>query len=167
MDCRLFSSVSRHPTYPNSASFIGERGKKAGNKAGEGGKVVWDGDAKRHTLACSTSLYRSNIEVPFSLLSAYLNFILFLWQQIIGSLFIKEQISEYGTNNIYNADTFNEMTSTPNEASYLSGFSNGIYQGMVAGDPNAVWLMQGWLFRRIEFWKPPQVKAFLQGGVCS
>ena len=92
---------------------------------------------------------------------------LFLWQQIIGYLFIKEQISQYGTNNIYNTDTFNEMTSTPNEASYLSGFSNGIYQGMVAGDPNAVWLMQGWLFRRIEFWKPPQVKAFLQGGVCS
>lgn len=79
--------------------------------------------------------------MPFPHLSAYLNLILFLRQQAIGSLFIKEQISEFGTNNIYNADTLNEMTSTPNEASYLSGFSNGIYQGMVAGDPKAVWLM--------------------------
>ena len=72
-------------------------------------------------------------------------------------------MSEFGTNNIYNADAFNEMTPTSKKPSYLSGLSIAVYRAMVAGDPDAVWLMQGWLFRDTNFWKPPQVKALLQG----
>ena len=87
----------------------------------------------------------------------------FLLLQTIGALFIKEQISEFGTNNIYNADTFNEVTPRSKDISYLSGLSNAVYEAMVTGDPDAVWLMQGWLFQDTEFWKPPQIKALLQG----
>lgn len=87
-----------------------------------------------------------------------------LWLfQKIGGFFIKALISEFGTDHIYNADTFNEMTPRSNDTSYLSGASKAVYEGMLAGDPNATWLMQGWLFQDTSFWKPPQIKALLQG----
>ena len=72
-------------------------------------------------------------------------------------------ISEFGTDHIYNADTFNEMTPGSSEPSYLSSASKAVYDGMLAGDPKAIWLMQGWLFQDTGFWKPPQIKALLQG----
>lgn len=83
--------------------------------------------------------------------------------QQIGAAFIKEMISEFGTDHIYNADTFNEMTPRSSEPLYLSSASKAVYDGMLAGDPNATWLMQGWLFQDAGFWKPPQIKALLQG----
>lgn len=87
-----------------------------------------------------------------------------LWLfQKIGGFFIKALISEFGTDHIYNADTFNELTPRSNDTSYLSGASKAVYEGMLAGDPNATWLMQGWLFQDTSFWKPPQIKALLQG----
>ncbi|XP_031570381.1 alpha-N-acetylglucosaminidase-like [Actinia tenebrosa] len=82
----------------------------------------------------------------------------------IGESFIKEQILEYGTNHIYNADTFNEMTPKSSDPSYLSAASKGVYEGMTAGDPQAIWLMQGWLFQfDSKFWKAPQIKGLLDG----
>ena len=55
------------------------------------------------------------------------------------------------------------MTPRSSDTSYLSGASKAVYEGMLAGDPNATWLMQGWLFQDTNFWKPPQIKALLQG----
>ncbi|XP_068725603.1 alpha-N-acetylglucosaminidase-like [Montipora capricornis] len=81
----------------------------------------------------------------------------------IGRAFIREYIAEFGTNHIYNADTFNEMTPRSSDPSYLSNASKAVYEGMLAGDPDAIWLMQGWLFLDTGFWKPPQVKALLHG----
>ena len=83
--------------------------------------------------------------------------------QQIGRAFIREYIAEFGTNHIYNADTFNEMTPRSSDPSYLSNASKAVYEGMLAGDPDAIWLMQGWLFLDTGFWKPPQVKALLHG----
>lgn len=83
--------------------------------------------------------------------------------QQIGGAFIKALISAFGTDHIYNADTFNEMTPRSSEPSYLSSASKAVYDGMLAGDPKAIWLMQGWLFQETGFWKPPQIKALLQG----
>lgn len=72
-------------------------------------------------------------------------------------------MAEFGTDHIYNADTFNEMTPRSSDPSYLSSASKAVYEGMVAGDPDAIWLMQGWLFQDAQFWQPPQIKALLQG----
>lgn len=83
--------------------------------------------------------------------------------QQIGKAFITALISEFGTDHIYNADTFNEMTPRSSEPSYLSSASKAVYDGMLAGDLNATWLMQGWLFQDTGFWKQPQIKALLQG----
>ena len=78
-------------------------------------------------------------------------------------MFIQEQISAYnGTEHIYNADSFNEMTPPSSEPSYLSASSKAVFDAMLAGDKDTIWLMQGWLFQS-GWWKPPQIKALLHG----
>ncbi|CAH1772956.1 unnamed protein product [Owenia fusiformis] len=85
-----------------------------------------------------------------------------LFQQIGGD-FIKEYIKEFNyTSHIYNTDTFNEMTPKSSDPAYLSSTSKAVYDAMIAGDSQAIWLMQGWLFLS-GFWKPPQAKALLTG----
>ncbi|XP_039259362.2 alpha-N-acetylglucosaminidase-like [Styela clava] len=82
----------------------------------------------------------------------------------IGKMFIEEQIKEYnGTNHIYNADMFNEMTPRSSDTTYLSETSAAVFNAMKATDKDAIWLMQGWLFRNTAFWKPDQEKALLTG----
>ena len=81
----------------------------------------------------------------------------------IGRAFIEEQTSEFGTNHIYNTDTFNEMRPRSSDPAYLSSASKAVFDGMTAADSNATWLMQGWLFLDQSFWQPPQIKALLHG----
>lgn len=75
--------------------------------------------------------------------------------------FIKTMANEYGTDHIYNADTFNEMDPKSKDPSYLSAAGKGVYDGMVSADPQAVWLVQGWMFGHSSFWGPDQVKALV------
>ncbi|XP_063962640.1 alpha-N-acetylglucosaminidase-like [Lytechinus pictus] len=82
----------------------------------------------------------------------------------VGKAFIDAMSEEFnGTDHIYSADTFNENTPSSNDSAYLSAASRGVYQGIIEGDPQGVWLMQGWLFQRSEFWGPSQIKALLHG----
>lgn len=53
--------------------------------------------------------------------------------QMIGGLFLNKLIQEFGTDHVYNADTFNEMTPTSSDPSYLSAVSNAIFKSMVNG----------------------------------
>ncbi|KAB0397709.1 hypothetical protein E2I00_019158, partial [Balaenoptera physalus] len=81
---------------------------------------------------------------------------------IVGSLFLRELTKEFGTDHIYGADTFNEMQPPSSEPSYLAAATATVYQAMIAVDPDAVWLLQGWLFQhQREFWGPAQVGAVL------
>jgi alpha-N-acetylglucosaminidase len=81
---------------------------------------------------------------------------------LIGSLFLWELIKEFGTDHIYGADTFNEMQPLSSEPSYLTAATAAVYEAMITVDPDAVWLLQGWLFQhQPEFWGLPQVKAVL------
>nr|XP_056720613.1 alpha-N-acetylglucosaminidase [Euleptes europaea] len=84
--------------------------------------------------------------------------------QVIGTLFLKELIKEFGTDHVYSADTFNEMRPLSSEPTYLSKVSAAVFQSMAGADPRAVWLMQGWLFQhQPDFWQPAQVRALLRG----
>uniref|UniRef100_A0A674IH72 Alpha-N-acetylglucosaminidase n=2 Tax=Terrapene triunguis TaxID=2587831 RepID=A0A674IH72_9SAUR len=84
--------------------------------------------------------------------------------QVIGTLFLKELIREFGTDHIYNADTFNEMSPLSSDPAYLSGVSAAVFRSMTGADPDALWLMQGWLFQnQPDFWQPAQVRALLRG----
>ncbi len=82
-----------------------------------------------------------------------------LFEQI-GKAFIEEQTREFGTDHLYASDTFIEMSPPSNDPAFLSAMGRAVYGAMEAGDPEAVWVMQGWLFvNNPDFWKPPQAKA--------
>ncbi|XP_041938265.1 alpha-N-acetylglucosaminidase [Alosa sapidissima] len=82
----------------------------------------------------------------------------------IGGLFLSQMVEQFGTDHIYSADTFNEMTPSSSDPAYLSSVSHAVFNTMTSVDPQAVWLMQGWLFvSDTAFWRPAQVKALLHG----
>lgn len=80
----------------------------------------------------------------------------------IGKMFIQEQTALYGTDHFYSADTFNENTPPTDDSTYLAQMSAKVYSAMSDVDPDAVWVMQGWLFyHEREFWGEDQIKALL------
>ncbi|XP_057300094.1 alpha-N-acetylglucosaminidase-like isoform X2 [Hydractinia symbiolongicarpus] len=83
-----------------------------------------------------------------------------LFQQI-GSMFIKAQQEIYnGTDHIYNADVFNEMKPPKLTTDFMYKTSKSIFQSMLSGDPNAVWLMQTWMFCK-SYWTEDLIKSWL------
>ncbi|WP_268224095.1 alpha-N-acetylglucosaminidase [Sinomicrobium oceani] len=80
----------------------------------------------------------------------------------IGRTFLEKQAEIYGTDHLYTADTFNENEPPSDDPEYLGELSARIFEGMKAADPEAVWVMQGWLFySHRDFWKAPQIKGLL------
>lgn len=86
----------------------------------------------------------------------------------IGSMFIKEWEKEFGKNKFYLSDSFNEMTPPVPEDNpkkkhdMMAAYGHSIYQSIKAGDPDAVWVTQGWMFgNRYAFWNPETLQAFL------
>ena len=80
----------------------------------------------------------------------------------IGKMFIQEQTELYGTDHFYSADTFNENTPPTNDSTYLAQMSAKVYSAMQDVDPDAIWVMQGWLFyHERDFWGEPEIKALL------
>ena len=80
----------------------------------------------------------------------------------IGKLFLETQTEIYGTNHYYTADTFNENIPPTDDPEYLKGVSAKVYHSMSEVDPQAVWVMQGWMFyHERKFWHDPQIQALL------
>ncbi|CAH1159553.1 unnamed protein product [Phaedon cochleariae] len=80
----------------------------------------------------------------------------------IGKMFIEEQMAEFGTDHIYNCDSFNEVDPSTSDLSYLSNVGKSIYSAMTDADPKAIWIMQGWLFYSSEYWRDPEkVETFI------
>lgn len=81
----------------------------------------------------------------------------------IGKAFVQQQREEYGeVTHVYNCDTFNENEPPTNDPSYIASLGAAVYEAMEAGDDEAIWLMQGWLFSSdSSFWQPPQMQALL------
>ena len=81
---------------------------------------------------------------------------------VIGKKFTQELINTFGTDHYYSADTFNENTPPTNDSVYLNDISKKVYQSMASVDPQAVWVMQGWMFSYTpKYWQPTQIKALL------
>lgn len=81
---------------------------------------------------------------------------------VIGQMFMEEQTELYGTDHLYSADTFNENIPPTNDSLYLASMSEKVYKSMSEYDPEAVWIMQGWLFYYSgHFWKEPEIRALL------
>ena len=80
--------------------------------------------------------------------------------------FIEEQTQIYGSDHFYSADTFNENNPVSNEPDFLDSIGRTIYRSMAAADPEATWVMQGWMFvfnpDDPGFWQREQKKALLE-----
>ena len=85
----------------------------------------------------------------------------------IGAAFLTLQFEMFGEvakSHIYNCDTFNENKPASSDYDYLSGSSAAVYNSMIAADPDAVWLMQGWLFvNDRSFWTDENIQSYLAG----
>ena len=82
----------------------------------------------------------------------------------VQQLFLKEEIKDFGTDHIYGADPFNEVTPPSWEPAYLASVSKTIYGTMTAVDPKAAWLQMSWLFYIDRGkWTNERIKAFITG----
>ncbi|KAK3921345.1 Alpha-N-acetylglucosaminidase [Frankliniella fusca] len=70
-------------------------------------------------------------------------------------------IAEFGTDHIYNSDTFNEMQPADGRPEYLARVGRAVYDSLVDVDPEAVWMIQNWLFVHDAFWTEPRAAALL------
>jgi alpha-N-acetylglucosaminidase len=80
----------------------------------------------------------------------------------LGKLFIEEQTRQFGTDHLYAADTFIEMQPPSSDPKFLADMGRAVFEAMRAADPEAIWVLQGWLFvNNPSFWQPPQGRALL------
>lgn len=78
----------------------------------------------------------------------------------LGKLFVQEQTRLFGTDHLYAADTFIEMPPPNRDPAFLDAMGKAVYEAMHAADPEAVWVLQGWLFVNApDFWQPAQGRA--------
>jgi alpha-N-acetylglucosaminidase len=80
----------------------------------------------------------------------------------IQRLFLQEQTRLFGTDHIYGADPFNEVTPPSWEPSYLATVSRSIYHSMSEVDSSAKWLQMGWIFYyNRKNWTDLRIDSFL------
>ena len=83
----------------------------------------------------------------------------------VAKRFIELYNQEYGQQNYYLSDSFNEMlppVSKENRYEDLAQYGENIYQSIQQAAPGATWVMQGWMFGADEeFWDLPSIEAFL------
>jgi alpha-N-acetylglucosaminidase len=79
-----------------------------------------------------------------------------------ATAFLQEQQRLFGTDHLYAADTFIEMTPPSGDTNFLAATARAIYEGLAKTDPQAVWVLQGWtFFNQAQFWTQPRIAAFL------
>ncbi len=71
----------------------------------------------------------------------------------IQKRFLKEQAEMYGTDHLYAADPFNEITPPSWEPDYIASVAQMIAKGMEDADPKAVWYQMGWTFDFMPRWQ--------------
>ncbi len=86
----------------------------------------------------------------------------------IGKLFIEEWEKEFGKRKYYLSDSFNEMelpvdpNDKPAKLKILANYGESIYKSIIAGNPDAVWVTQGWTFGyQHHFWDKESMQALL------
>lgn len=84
----------------------------------------------------------------------------------IGTMFIEEWEKEFGKNVYYLADSFNEMEipfpeiGTKERYDLLAEYGDILYKSIQKANPNAVWVMQGWMFGyQRHIWEPRSLAA--------
>jgi len=81
----------------------------------------------------------------------------------LGTAYLQGLIEHFGTDHFYQVDQFNEMLPPQTTNAWLQANSNAMYRYMIAADPEAIWLMQGWLFTAERFWTVDRIRSYLGG----
>lgn len=86
----------------------------------------------------------------------------------IGELFIHEWEQEFGTCSHYLVDSFNEMDvpfpphGTSERYQMISDYGEKVYQSIKAASPQAIWVMQGWMFGyQRNIWDEASLRALV------
>lgn len=84
----------------------------------------------------------------------------------IGSLTIKEWEAEFGKVRFFLSDSFNEMhipaSTEAGKDALLKRYGAAIYRSIRDGDPDAVWVMQGWMFGYMrDVWTKDSLRSLL------
>jgi alpha-N-acetylglucosaminidase len=82
---------------------------------------------------------------------------------MISKMYIEEWQKEFGDARYYLVDSFNEQklpeTGKP-VTELLAGYGEDTFNAIKAGDNDAIWVIQGWMFAyQREIWNPETVKA--------
>ncbi|KAH8297970.1 hypothetical protein KR018_003236 [Drosophila ironensis] len=87
----------------------------------------------------------------------------------IATSFLSRVVARYGSNHIYFCDPFNELEPPVAKPDYMRSTAAAIYDSMRSVDPQAIWLLQGWMFVKNPFWTPEMARSFLtavpRGGI--
>ncbi|XP_014246594.1 alpha-N-acetylglucosaminidase [Cimex lectularius] len=82
--------------------------------------------------------------------------------QKVGKLFLRQYIANYGTDHVYNCDTFNEMRPTSDDPKFIRKIGKSIFASLLKEDPHAVWMLQGWVFKHdYSFWTLERSEALI------
>ena len=81
----------------------------------------------------------------------------------ITKMFMEEWQKEFGKEDYYLVDSFNELELPENEkpvTERLAEYGEKTFQAIKSGNPDAVWVIQGWMFAyQRNIWNPETVKA--------
>lgn len=90
------------------------------------------------------------------------------WFEKLGAMFIQEWEAEFGKARYFLSDSFNEMklpvdpADTAAKHRLLADYGEAIHRSIKAGDPDAVWVTQGWTFGyQHDFWDRESLQALL------
>ncbi|TKA82717.1 hypothetical protein B0A55_01289 [Friedmanniomyces simplex] len=79
--------------------------------------------------------------------------------------FLDKQASAFGNvSSIYTLDQYNENNPYSGDLGYLRNVTSNTIASLKAADPNAIWMLQGWLFySSATFWTNDRIEAYLGG----
>jgi alpha-N-acetylglucosaminidase len=77
--------------------------------------------------------------------------------------FLEEQTKAFGTDHVYGADPFNEVTPPSWEPAYLADVSKTLFNSIKEVDSSAVWLQMSWLFYiDRDKWTNERIQSFVR-----
>ena len=86
--------------------------------------------------------------------------------QLISKTYIQEWEKEFGKGKYYLADSFNEMKvpfaerGTKERHEQIASYGKSLYQSIAAANPDAIWVLQGWMFGyQRHIWDPESIEA--------
>ncbi|EIW74305.1 glycoside hydrolase family 89 protein [Coniophora puteana RWD-64-598 SS2] len=85
-----------------------------------------------------------------------------LYAQLQSSFLAKQTEALGNVTHVWTIDQYNENSPYSGDLTYLANIANSTFASLRAHDPDAIWLMQGWLFFADEpFWTSDRVDAYL------